>query len=90
MFDIIILTVPSVTDGLGPLHNGQSNGGFDFNCGSYGGDPSGRREKLCCWCGFSTNSGPSTEKPANGGQSIILLVASISVQSREAGVCTSK
>ena len=61
-----------------------------FNCGTDRGDPSGRREKLCCWCGLSANRVPAPDIPANPGHSIILLVASISVQSREAGVCTSK
>ena len=61
-----------------------------LTCGTDGGSPGGRREKLCCWCGLSANRVPAPDIPANPGHSIILLVASISVQSREAGVCTSK
>ena len=95
MFDIIIIISdqPSVTERTEPGRSITDNlmavliltaGPTDPS------DPSGRRWKLCCWCGLSTNRKPITDNPANSGQSIILLVASISVQSREAGVCTSK
>ena len=91
MFHIIILTSPvshrpepgrSITDNLMAV--------LILTCGTDGGSPGGRREKLCCWCGLSANRVPAPDIPANSGHSIILLVASISVQSREAGVCTSK